>query len=79
MMKKIVALSPTSSFQKIKAYFSQKGAEVRLKTTSRRLCDQFDLKSYKPARKPRLTTQMKMKRLAFAKNMNLGLLKIGVK
>ena len=79
MMKRIVARSPTSSCQKIKIYLSQKGAEISLKTISRRLCDQFNLKLYKPARKPRLTPQMKMKRLALAKNMNFGLLKTGVK
>ena len=55
MMKKIVARSPISSCQKIKVYLSQKGTEVSLKTISRRLCDQFDLELYKPARKPRLT------------------------
>ena len=67
MMKRIVACSSTSSCQKIKAYLSQKGTEVTLKTISRLLCDQFDLKLCRPARKPRLTPQMKMKRLAFAK------------
>ena len=55
MMKRILARSPTSSCQKIKAYLSQKGAEVSLKTISRRLCGLFDLKLYKPERKPRLT------------------------
>ena len=55
MTKRIVliARSPTSSCQKIKAYLCQKGTEVSLKTISRGLCDQFDLKLYKPARKPR--------------------------
>ena len=69
MMKRILPRSLTSSCQKIKAYLSQKGTEVSLKTISRRLCDQFDLKPYKPARKPRLTPQMNMKRLAFAKKI----------
>ena len=48
IMKRIVACFPTSSCQKIKAYLSQKGTEVSLRTISRRLCDQFDLKPYKP-------------------------------
>ena len=49
------------------AYLSQKDTEVSLQTISRRRCDQFDLKLYKLAQKPRLTPQIKMKRLAFAK------------
>ena len=36
-------------------------------TISRRLSREFNLKSYKPARKSRLTPVMKVKRLAFAK------------
>ena len=67
MMIRVVAHSPTSSCPKIKAYFSQKGIEISLKTISRHICDQFDLKSYKPAQKPHLTPQMKMKHLVFAK------------
>ena len=67
VMKRIVAHSPTSSCQKIKTYLSQKDAEISLKTIFRHLCDQFNLKLYKPARKPRLTPQIKMKRLTFAK------------
>ena len=39
MMKGIVARSPTSFCQKIKAYLSQKGTKVSLKTISRRLWD----------------------------------------
>ena len=66
-MKRIVAGSPTSSCQNIKTYLSHKGAEISLKAISRRLCGQFNLKLYKPARKPRLTPQMEKKRLAFAK------------
>ena len=79
MMKKIVGCFLTNPCQKIKAYLIQNGLEVSVKTIFRRLCEQFDLKLYKPARKPRLTPQMKMKRLAFAKNMNFGLLKTRVK
>ena len=86
MMKRIVARLPTGSCQKFKVCLSRKGIEVSLKTISRRFCDQFDLKLYKPARKPRLTSQMKTKRLAFAKKYwtkiiknNLRLLKTGVK
>ena len=51
------------------AYLSQKDTEVSLQTISRRRCDQFDLKLYKPAQKPRLTPQMKMKRLSFTKKI----------
>ena len=46
MMKRILARSPTSSCQKIKAYLSQKGTDASLKTILRLLCDQFDLKMY---------------------------------
>ena len=37
-------------------------------TVSRRLSKEFNLKSYKPAKKPRLTAAMKAKRLQFANN-----------
>ena len=37
-------------------------------TVSRRLSKEFNLKSYKPAKKPRLTVAMKAKRLQFANN-----------
>ena len=47
-------------------YF-EKGTRVTQMTISRRLSREFNLKSYKPARKPRLTPVMKAKRLAFAK------------
>ena len=66
-MKRIVACSPTSFCQKSRPFLSQKDTEISLQTISRRRCDQFPLKLYKPARKPRLNLQMKMKRLAFAK------------
>ena len=69
MMKRIVARSLISSCQKIKAYFSQEGIEVSLKTVSRRLCDQFDLKLYKPARKHCLTPPDKNKAIGICKNM----------
>ena len=36
-------------------------------TVSRRLVDNFGLKARKPAKKPRLTPAMKVKRLGFAK------------
>ena len=37
-------------------------------TVSKRLSKEFNLKSYKPAKKPRLTAAMKAKRLQFANN-----------
>jgi len=43
------------------------GAVVSAKTIQRRLSLDFGLKSYKPARKPRLTQAMKKKRLGLAK------------
>lgn len=42
------------------------GTRVSIRTIRNRLC-QFNLGAYRPARKPLLTTKMKMNRLAFAK------------
>ena len=67
MMKLTVGRSPTSSCKKIQAKMLQKGCEVSISTISRRLSKEFHLKSYKPAKKPRLTPAMKMKRLNFAR------------
>ena len=45
----------------------QWGMDVSRRTVSRRLVDDFSLKARKPAKKPRLTPAMKVKRLGFAK------------
>ena len=66
-MKRIVARSPSSSCKKIRSFLLSKGANVSISTISRRLSKEFLLKSYKPAKKPRLTSRMKKKRLEFAK------------
>ena len=66
-IKRIAVRSPTSSLKKIRAALLGKGTDVHITTVSRRLRFNFGLKSYKPARKPRLTPLMKSKRLAFAK------------
>lgn len=68
MMKLIVARSPTSSCKKVQSRLLQKGCELSLNTISRRLSKEFHLKSYKPAKKPKLTPAMKMKRLSFARS-----------
>ena len=60
--------SPTSSMKKIKAELLRRGRKVGHMTVSRRLSKEFNLKSYKPAKKPRLTPTMKAKRLQFANN-----------
>ena len=67
LMKLIVKRSPTSSCKKIQANLLRKGCKVSLSTVSRRLSKEFDLKSYKPAKKPKLTSAMKKKRLDFAR------------
>ena len=69
-MKRIVARSPMSSCKKVGAQLLRKGTNVSVSTVSRRLSQEFGLKSYKPAKKPRLTPLMKMKRLDFAKKHN---------
>ena len=66
-MKFAVARSPTSFCEKIKSNLFLKGTNVSISTISRQLSKEFGLKSYKPAKKPRLTSQMKKKRLEFAK------------
>ena len=43
------------------------GTDVSCKTVKRRLTKDFGLKAFKPAKKPRLTPAMKLKRLNFAK------------
>ena len=64
--------SPTSSMKKIKAELLRRGRKVSHMTVSRRLSKEFNLKSYKPAKKPSLTwfftPAMKAKRLQFANN-----------
>lgn len=67
LIKRIATRSPTSSCGKIRAAVLQTGTDISSMTVSRRLRFECGLKSYKPARKPRLTAVMKSKRLAFAK------------
>lgn len=66
-MKRMVVNSPSSSCHKIKKRLSDSGTDVSIMTVSRRLSNEFGLKSRKPAAKPRLTIGMKRKRLEFAK------------
>ena len=68
LMRRIVMRLPTSSMKKIKAELLRRGRKVSHMTVSRRLSKEFNLKSYKPAKKPRLTPAMKAKRLQFANN-----------
>ena len=66
-MKRFVACSPTSSCKKVRANLLRKGTDVSISSVSRRLSKEFELKSYKPAKKTKLTPIMKKKRLEFAK------------
>ena len=68
LMRRIVVRSPTSSINKIRAELMRRGRRISHMTVSRRLSKEFNLKSYKPAKKPRLTVAMKAKRLQFANN-----------
>ena len=54
LMRRIVMRSPTSSMKKIKAELLRRGRKVSHMTVSRRLSKEFNLKSYKPAKKPGL-------------------------
>ena len=69
-MKHAVARSP-SFCKKIRFHLLLKGTNASISTISRRLSKEFDLKSYKPANKLRLTSQMKTTRLEFAKKHRL--------
>ena len=67
LIKRCVVKSPTCSAKKIQAELGETGSRISRRTISRRLTDEFGLKSRKPARKPRLTTAMELKRFQFAK------------
>ena len=67
VMKRIVTRSPMGSVSKVRGALVERGVSVSRMTVSRRLSQELGLKSYKPARKPRLTPAMKAKQLAFAK------------
>ena len=59
--------SPMSSASKIRSVPLAKGMDVSRRTVSRRLVDDFGLKTRKPVKKPRLSPAMKVKRSGFAK------------
>ena len=67
LIKRMVVPSPTTSSKKIRSALLLKGTVASTSTIKRRLADNFGLKAYKPAKKPRLTPSMKAKRYAFAK------------
>ena len=58
---------PMSSASKIRSALLAKGMDISRRTVNRHLVDDFGLKARKPAKKPRLTSAMKVKRLGFAK------------
>ena len=68
VMRKIVVSSFTSSMKNIRAELLRRGRRISHMTVSRRLSKEFNIKSYKPAKKPKLTAAMKAKRLQFANN-----------
>jgi len=67
LIERCVVKPPTCSAKKIRAELGETGSRISRRTNSRRLTDEFGLKSRKPARKPRLASAMKLKRLQFAK------------
>ena len=67
IIKKIAVRSPLSSSKKICKKLLRAGVNISRSTVSRRLNMIFGLKACKPARKPRLTSLMKKKRLCFSK------------
>jgi len=72
LIKRCVVKSPKCSAKKIRAELGETGSRISRRTISRRLTDEFGLKSRKPARKPRLTPAMMLKRLHFAKKTKTG-------
>ena len=51
VMRRIVVRSPTSSMKKIRAELLRRGRQISHMTVSTRLSKQFNMKSYKPAKK----------------------------
>ena len=67
LIRQIAVRYPASCCIKIRSALLLKGTDVHRTTVGRRLVHDFNLKAFKPAKKPRLTTAVKAKRLAFAK------------
>jgi len=67
LIQRCVVKSPTCSAKKIRAELGETGWRISRRTISPHLTDKFGLKSWKLARKPRLTPARKLKRLQFAK------------
>ena len=66
-IRRVAVHSPRSSSKKMRSALLAHGTDVSCKTVKRRLTKDFGLKAFKPAKKPRLTPAMKLKRLNFAK------------
>ena len=67
LIRQIAVRSPTSSCKKIGAALLLKSTNVCCTIASRRLVHDFNLKAFKPGKKPCLSPAIKAKRLAFAK------------
>ena len=67
LIRRVAVHSPRSSSKKMRSALLAHGTDVSCKTVKRRLTKDFGLKAFKPAKKPRLTPAMKLKRLNFAK------------
>ena len=79
LIKRMAVRSPTSSSKKIRSALLLKGTVASTATVKRRLADEFGLKAYKPAKKPRLTPSMKAKYMRLQKLTSIGLQKTGEK
>jgi len=67
LIKRCIVKSPMCSAKKVRAELGETASRISRRTISRRLTDEFGLRSRKSARKPRLTPAMKLMRLQFAK------------
>ena len=76
LIRRMVVRSPISSTKKLQAALLRKGTRVTQMTISRRLSREFNLKQYKPARKPRLTPVLNTKS---HENIVIGLFNNGQK
>lgn len=67
VLKGLVQKDPTISLPELSCTLRNAGVIASTSTLSRRLRKEIGLKSYKPAKKPKLTPAMAKKRLAFAR------------
>lgn len=67
IIRRMAVENPECTTGDISTELASRGIHVSKMLVSRRLTKDFGLRSFRPARKPFLTTQMRMKRLSFAR------------